>query len=53
MLTREGWRPYDAEPDRSVYERLGCPIFCADDANHSGLCATTFFAASAVRITAP
>ena len=27
MLTREGWRPYDAEPDRSVYERLGCPHF--------------------------
>ena len=23
-LTREGWRPYDAEPDHSVYERLGC-----------------------------
>lgn len=23
-LTREGWRPYDAEPDRSVYEKLGC-----------------------------
>ena len=23
-LTREGWRPYDAEPERSVYERLGC-----------------------------
>lgn len=26
-LTRGGWRPYDAEPDRSVYERLGCPHF--------------------------
>ena len=24
MLTKEGWRPYDAEPERSVYERLGC-----------------------------
>lgn len=23
-LTKEGWRPYDAEPDRSVYEKLGC-----------------------------
>lgn len=23
-LTRAGWRPYDAEPDLSVYERLGC-----------------------------
>lgn len=26
-LTREGWRPYDAEPERSVYEKLGCPYF--------------------------
>lgn len=23
-LTREGWRPYDAEPEQRVYERLGC-----------------------------
>ena len=23
-LTREGWRPYDAEPERAVYERLRC-----------------------------
>lgn len=23
-LTKEGWRPYNAEPDRSVYEKLGC-----------------------------
>ena len=23
-LTKEGWRPYDAEPERSVYEKLGC-----------------------------
>lgn len=23
-LVREGWRPYDTQPDRSVYERLGC-----------------------------
>ena len=35
-LTREGWRPYDAEPDRSVYEKLFvrddvfCCIGCAD-----------------------
>ena len=24
-LTREGWRPYDAQPERGVYEKLGCP----------------------------
>lgn len=23
-LTKEGWRPYDAEPEQRVYERLGC-----------------------------
>ena len=23
-LVKAGWRPYDAEPERSVYERLGC-----------------------------
>lgn len=23
-LTKEGWRPYNAKPDRSVYERIGC-----------------------------
>ncbi len=23
-LTKEGWRPYNAEPERSVYEKLGC-----------------------------
>ena len=23
-LTKEGWRPYDAEPERKVYEKLGC-----------------------------
>lgn len=24
MLTRAGWRPYNAVPDMSVYEKLGC-----------------------------
>lgn len=23
-LTREGWRPYDAEPEHRVYEKIGC-----------------------------
>lgn len=23
-LTKAGWRPYNAQPDRSVYEKLGC-----------------------------
>lgn len=23
-LIKEGWRPYNAEPDHSVYQRLGC-----------------------------
>ena len=23
-LTREGWRPYESKPDRSVYDSLGC-----------------------------
>lgn len=23
-LVKEGWRPYDAEPERKVYEKLGC-----------------------------
>ena len=42
-LTREGWRPYDAEPERSVYEGT----------SRSGLCVTMSSAASAVRTTAP
>ena len=30
-LTKEGWRPYDAEPDRSVYEKLGCThVLCGN-----------------------
>jgi len=24
-LVRDGWRPYNAEPAMSVYEKLGCP----------------------------
>ena len=24
MLTRAGWRPYNAVPDMSVYEKLDC-----------------------------
>lgn len=26
-LTKEGWRPYNAEPERSVYEKIGCEPF--------------------------
>lgn len=25
-LTREGWRPYDAVPDKKVYEGIGCEV---------------------------
>lgn len=25
-LTKAGWRPYNAQPDRSVYEKLGCSL---------------------------
>lgn len=25
-LTREGWRPYNDQPERAVYERLGCEV---------------------------
>lgn len=26
MLTRNGWRPYNAKPDKKVYEALGCEL---------------------------
>lgn len=25
-LTKAGWRPYNAQPDRSVYDKLGCEM---------------------------
>ena len=25
-LTRNGWAPYHLEPDKAVYERIGCPL---------------------------
>lgn len=25
-LTREGWHPYNQEPDKSVYEKFGCEL---------------------------
>ena len=25
-LTKNGWEPYHAEPDKSVYEKIGCPL---------------------------
>ncbi|MDE5832037.1 MAG: helix-turn-helix domain-containing protein [Desulfovibrio sp.] len=30
-LTREGWRPYELEPDQQVYDRLKCPFKPAAD----------------------
>lgn len=25
-LTKTGWRPYNAQPDKSVYEKIGCSL---------------------------
>lgn len=25
-LTREGWQPYEAQPEQSVYDKLGCEL---------------------------
>lgn len=33
MLTRDGWRPYSAEPNGNVYERLRCPFAAAGSRN--------------------
>lgn len=34
-LTRDGWRPYEAEPQPQVYKRLKCPFSQENDSRRS------------------